>query len=205
MLDLAVAILDVDPSQLLSELLFEEVPYVFAGSWDACRAWKGVLAQGIEVDPSELVIVGSAAAGRSLSPYKNLKPFDEGSDVDVAVVSEHFFSVAWHHLRRVDLALDPLTPAQKAAVVAHRTKFIYWGCIATDKLLPILPFASTWMSVRSQLAQLEPTVGRDINFRVYKDFAALRGYQLDGLKQLRLKQVETEGEANAGLPEYDHA
>lgn len=197
---LAEAIAHSDLENLLSELFFERVPYIFGGSWDVCRSWKNTLASGIGVDSAEIVLVGTAAIGRSLNPAKNLKPFDDHSDVDVAVISEHLFSVAWHHLRQVDLALDALTPAQKVAVKDHQLRYIYWGCVATDRILPIMPFAAQWLSVRSELALLEPTIGRDINFRIYKDFSALRSYQLRGLKKVQLALAESESDDVAELP-----
>ena len=90
-------------------------------------------------------------------------------------------------------------------VVEHQKRYIYWGCVATDRILPILPFAVTWLDVREQLAQKEPTVDRDINFRIYKDFRALRGYQLQGLKRLQLALVDAKEDGDAELPELDDA
>lgn len=192
--DLRTAICDRNLEDLLSELLFERLPFAFSPSWDEYRGWRRHLATAINVDSSEIVIVGSAAVGYSLSPIKNLKAFDSDSDIDVAVVSDHFFSEAWHHLRTVDLAIDPLTPPQRAAVIDHQKRYIYWGCIATDRILPIMPFAQTWMSARAQLSGMAPTADRDINFRIYKDFRALRTYQMQGLKRLRDTLLNSENE-----------
>jgi len=47
---------------------------------------------------------------------------------------------------------------------------------------------------------MEPTVERDINFRIYKDFRALRGYQLIGLQKLRTTLLDPEGGYSAELP-----
>ena len=198
--DLKEAVLRRNLDDILSELLFERVPAVFEGSWESYRSWRRALSGFIKVDPSEIILIGSAAIGFSFSPSKQLKPFDENSDVDVAVVSDHFFSDAWHHLRSVDLTLDALTPPQRSAVVDHQKRYVYWGCIATDRLLPILPFAQTWLSARASLAAMEPTVERDINFRIYKDFRALRGYQLMGLQRLRATLLNPEGGDRAELP-----
>jgi len=195
--DIGTAILQRNLDDLLSELLFERVPHVFAESWDSYRLWRRA---AINVDISEIIVIGSAAVGFSLSPTNQLKAFDQRSDIDVAVVSDHFFSEAWHHLRTIDLTLDPLTPPQRTAVIAHQKRYVYWGCIATDRLLPILPFAQKWLAARSALAAMEPTVERDINFRIYKDFRALRGYQLIGLQKLRTTLLDPEGGYSAELP-----
>lgn len=200
MTNLEATILERNLDELLNELLFEHVPHVFGQSWEAYRSWRRSLASAINVDPSEIIVVGSAAVGYSLGPTKQLRAFDNQSDIDVAVVSDYFFSEAWHYLRSVDLTLDPLTPAQKAAVVDHQKRYVYWGCVATDRLLPIMPFAVPWLEARSSLAAMASTLGRDINFRIYKDFRALRGYQLLGLKKLRAVLLDPEGDLGAELP-----
>ena len=83
----------------LEEHLFDCVPHVFAGNRAGYVAWKRALGGRIDVDPACLTVVGSAAVGCSLNPSKNLKPFDAGSDVDVAVVSNYHFTVGWRYLR----------------------------------------------------------------------------------------------------------
>lgn len=185
MFDPRTELLERNLEDLVNELLFEQVPHIFGGRWPAYRTWKLTLAKGIHVDPSEITIVGSAATGLSLSPGKNFKPFDAASDVDVAIVSDYYFSEAWHHLRSIDLILDPLTPPQKSAINSHKRNYIYSGCVATDRVLALMPFAGTWLTARSALAGTNPTEEREINFRIYKDFRALRSYQLTSLRKLR--------------------
>lgn len=170
-------------------LYFEKIPFVFANNTEHYRQWRRLLGQLLGVDPQEIVIVGSAAVGCSCNPHKALSPFDDASDIDVAIVSERYFSEAWHHLRTVDLALDVRTGAQRESIKDHRQRLIYWGCVATDKILALLPFAVKWMEARSKMAGAVPTIGRLINFRIYKDFAALRAYQMNCLQTLKTKLV----------------
>jgi hypothetical protein len=154
--DLRRELLERSHNDLLHEILFDTVPHVFQGSWQLYRSWRRLLSNAIKVDACEIILIGSAALGVSLNPAKILKPFDDRSDVDVAIISDHFFSEAWHHLRGVNLTLNLLTPAQRAAVKDHQLKYIYWGCIATDRVLSILPFNQSWLSARSELAGIDP-------------------------------------------------
>lgn len=197
--DLGSAIVTRNPEELVDELLFEKAPFVFDGIWDSYRTWRLRLARDIDVDPSEIIVVGSAATGRSLGPTKNLKEFHSKSDIDIAIISDRFFSEAWHHLRTLDVTLASLTAAQRIAVADHQRRYIYWGCIATDKILPLLPFAARWLAARSTLAATEPTLERDVNFRIYKDCRALRGYQVLGLKRLRDNLLNIDGGFGADL------
>jgi hypothetical protein len=180
-------VLSGDLEDLFSRTFFGRIPFVFGEDATLFRAWRAQLAVLLDVDACEVTIVGSAAVGFSLSSYKDFQLFHDGSDIDVAVISDRHFSDAWHHLRGIDATLDSLTPAQRSWLNEHRTRLIYWGCIATDKILPILPFAIRWMSARSKMASEAPTEGRQIKFRVYKDFRALRSYHLAGLKELKAK------------------
>ncbi len=78
----------------------------------------------------------------------------------------------------------------KQSVRDHVHKYIYWGTIATDKLLPYLPFGKKWLEALDQMSRIAPTVGRDIKIRVYKDFDSLRSYQVNNLKNLRAQELE---------------
>jgi len=67
----------------------------------------------------------------------------------------------------------------------HVRKYIYWGTIATDKLLGILPFGLDWIKSTSVMGQEDPTKGRDVNLRIYADYEALRSYQMISVKNVR--------------------
>jgi hypothetical protein len=49
----------------------------------------------------QVVVVGTGNWKYSLNPYKDFKPFDGASDIDVAVVSAERFHEAWEELRGV--------------------------------------------------------------------------------------------------------
>jgi len=81
----------------------------------------------------------------------------------------------------------------------HSTRFIYWGTIATDRLLGVLPFGSLWLPALSKMSRIAPTVGKNINLRIYADYDSLRTYQIRSVQQAR-EDVLTEGATNASIP-----
>ena len=184
--------------------VLEASPFVFAGL-DAAEfwSWKERLAQGIKVDPKDILLTGSASAGVSLSPYKAIKSFDPQSDIDVAVISGYHFDVSWRTLRQLGARFFALPSTQRHAVSEHVNRYIYWGTIATDRLLPILPFAEEWMLTIRELARVEPTRDREIKLRIYRDFASVRAYLLMGVTQLRDNLLASESEEIAGDPEAE--
>ena len=58
------------PSRFLEEHMYDRVPFVFGQDRSGYVTWKRILAEKIEVDPACILIVGSAAIGRSLSPTR---------------------------------------------------------------------------------------------------------------------------------------
>lgn len=178
------------PDIVASLWILSRVPYPFEGDAKNYESWRSKLSGLVEVDSSEVLITGSGAFGISLNPYKNYRAFDNNSDIDVAIVSEHFFNVSWRYLRNLGAAKHSMTPAAKQSIRDHVEKYIYWGTIATDKILPYMPFGKAWMSALEEMSNVEPTKGRVIKARIYKDFDSLRAYQVNNLKNLRSLELE---------------
>lgn len=177
------------PDVVVAEHVLERVPHIFRNDWALYRSWRGQLASRVQVDPCDISIIGSACVGASLSPQKGVAAFSERSDVDVAVISPYHFDVAWRTLRAFALA-DARTPRERQAVINHRNNYIYWGCIAIDKILRIMPFAKEWAIASSHMRGVDPTAGRDVKFRIYRDFDSLRSYQTQSVKLLRAELME---------------
>jgi hypothetical protein len=172
-------------SKFIEEYLFDRVPHVFAENRPLFIDWKRVLSEAIEVDAACITVVGSAAIGYSMNPNKNFKAFDEYSDVDVAIVSHYHFTVAWRYLRSNSIKRMHVDPRTRIAWDEHVHKYIYWGTIATDKLLGVLPFGKQWIESKTHMTSIDPTKGREVNFRIYSDFESLRSYQKDSVTNVR--------------------
>ncbi|MEE4575828.1 hypothetical protein V2K41_10565 [Pseudomonas alliivorans] len=179
------------PPDLIASLwILSRVPFPFNGDAKRYEQWRNKLAGLVKVDSSEILITGSGAFGISLNPYKNYRAFDEKSDIDVAIVSEHFFNISWRYLRNLGTGMHSMSPAAKQSVTDHVQKYIYWGTIATDKLLPYMPFGKDWAHALELMSSVDPTRGRKIKARIYKDFDSLRAYQVNNLKSLRTHELE---------------
>jgi hypothetical protein len=185
-----------------SRRIIECVPMIFAGNREAHIEWKTTLARHLAIDPYAIVIVGSACCGISLNPNKNFKPFDDSSDIDVAVISSHYFDTSWHWLRNLGAARHRLPPLAQTSVNEHVSRLIYWGTVATDKILQYLPFGRSWVVALNDMAGVAPTEGRDVKVRLYRDFEALRSYHLSNLRGLQRALVADANQrrANARVP-----
>lgn len=173
------------PESFLERNLLRRNPAVFKGNENAYFLWRVKLSELIDVDPSCIMLVGSSAMGFSLNPHNNYKEFTEDSDIDVAVISSQYFTIAWRYLRMNFSRVRNLDYRTSSAWKQHEKNYVYWGTIATDKLLGVLPFGKQWLGATTQLASVDPTFNRDINLRIYYDHDALRSYQLRGIRSLR--------------------
>jgi hypothetical protein len=178
------------PVDLLASIwIIDRIPIIFDEDIKAYANWRRILASGLGVDASALLITGSAAFGISLNPYKNYKFFDDSSDIDVAVVSDYHFMEGWRTLRNIGANLHTLPQNVKQSIDDHVKRYIYWGTIATDKLLHLLPYGKQWTETIGKVSQITPTVGRTINVRVYKDLNSLRAYHVNNLKFLKTTEI----------------
>lgn len=164
-------------SYTTSKWIIERIPHIFNNNLENYIDWKERLSTLIGVDSKAIVFTGSSSVGFSLNPKKNFKPFQNDSDIDVAIISSHYFDIAWHFLRNIGPKYHRLKPAVQNAITEHRERFIYHGTIATDRIVHILPFGKEWVNAMNEMITLDPTKDREINFRIYKDFEALKSYQ----------------------------
>lgn len=176
-------------SFITSKWITERVPHVFSNNLENYIRWKEHLSSKIGVDSKSIVITGSASVGFSLNPDKNLRTFSDSSDIDIAIVSQYYFDISWHFLRNLGTQIYSYSPKEKNAIDDHRRRLIYWGTIATDKIIQILPFGQQWVMALDEMANIEPTKGRQINARIYKDFEALRAYHLNNLRTIKDKLI----------------
>lgn len=178
------------PDIIASLWILNRIPFPFEDDAKSYEAWRKKLANLVEVDASEIMITGSGAFGISLNPNKNFRAFDENSDIDVAIVSEYFFNVSWRCLRNMGTKRHGMSQAAKQSIKDHVERYIYWGTIATDKILPHLPFGKVWSAALEEMSKETPTKNREIKARIYKDFDSLRTYQVNNLKNLRSAEIE---------------
>ncbi|MFX1708820.1 hypothetical protein PV783_32945 [Chitinophaga sp. CC14] len=185
--DLIDDILNEPTSYITSKWIIERIPFVFNNDLSAYIDWKERLSTLIQVDSKAFVFTGSSSVGFSLNPFKDLRPFDDQSDIDVAIISGIHFDIAWHFLRNIGPKYHRLKPKEKGAIDDHKGRLIFHGTIATDKIVQLLPFGIDWVNAMSVMSKIAPTIDRTINFRIYKDFEALKAYQKNGVNKIRDK------------------
>lgn len=164
-----------------SKWIFERVPFVFGGDYESFISTKLFIAKAVGVDSCSIFFVGSSSVGFSLNPAKNLKPFDNDSDIDIAIVSHYYFDIAWRTIQDIDFA--KVSPQIQNSIKEHRERLIYWEIIGLDKILGIMPFGKEWTAVLEKLTTNSFFTNRKISFRLYRNHESLRRYQINNFQR----------------------
>jgi hypothetical protein len=77
---------------IANRLLLSSVPYVFRDEPLKFALFRRTISEAFGVRPTDIFIVGSALAGRSLKGHSIDKEYSPNSDIDTLIVSEHLFA-----------------------------------------------------------------------------------------------------------------
>jgi hypothetical protein len=173
---------EITEGDLVGRIILDRLPFTFESKKQYFQ-WRAALAEGIQVDPRDIILVGSAATGRSLSPGKRFKVFDAHSDVDIAVLSPTHFEQSWQWFRSADPVILGLDPDERKLFDQHQKQYVFDGMIAANYFLSYLPFGNEWnRELQRAERYLPPKLrGRKQSVRIYKSSEALRRAQAKSL------------------------
>jgi hypothetical protein len=119
------------------KLLLAHIPYVFRDEPLKFALFRRTMADAFKVEPSNIFIVGSAMAGRSLKGTKIDKVYSTESDIDTLIVSEHLFarytmdSLTWLRdatMPKFEKGKKPVSPTIGADVTKHMNWLSMHAC-----------------------------------------------------------------------------
>lgn len=190
------ALLTRPVADVLRDYVFSGEPYAFREQPKALQNLRTHVSTALTVNQENIVVVGSAQVGFSLSPDNFPRQFTNGSDIDVVVVDELLFDTVWHALlrwhypRRLDL------PRGDREWAAARRKDLYFGWFVPDKirfnglsfpsaLKPIRDCSARWFNTFQSLANYPEFSRREVNGRLYRTWEHVHLYHAEGLRQIR--------------------
>lgn len=118
------------PEAIAHKLLLAQTPYVFRNEPLKFALFRKTIADAFEVEPSNVFIVGSAMAGRSLKGAEINKQYSSSSDIDTLIVSEHLFtsyvmkSLAW--VKDITLPDFSAKPPKSPQISPDNSKHLGW-------------------------------------------------------------------------------
>lgn len=118
------------PEAIAHKLLLSHIPFVWRDEPLKFALFRKTIADAFEVSPTDVFVVGSAMAGRSLKGADIRTEYSPESDIDTLVVSEHLFtsyvmkSLEW--LRDITRSTYGSGRPQSPTVTPENVKYIGW-------------------------------------------------------------------------------
>lgn len=155
------------------------------------------MSDALELVERDIIVVGSAKMGFSLSPDTFFRQFSEQSDIDVLVVNTDLFDrvwmemLKWHYPRKgSDLG------KVENKWVRERRRDLYWGWFRPDKirfeglsfpntLRPLRNVSTSWFDAFQSLSRYSEFADREISGRLYRTWDHALLYHIDGLRRIR--------------------
>lgn len=187
---------DQTDAELIGPCLYEEIiPFVFEPNpvrWDAFR---DEFVSRLQVSRSDIRIVGSARFGFSMKPDRNLKSFEDRSDIDVVVVNEKLFDELWYALLAAAYPRYPVT-SELGGWLKKRRNELYTGWLTPleirldptiygAKTKSVLDFNAVWFNTLKVASRHVPRRHEDVNGRLYRTWKHAELYHLHSIGALR--------------------
>jgi predicted nucleotidyltransferase len=165
-------------------------PSVFSGRENQFYSFRKTIAEKFSVNFHEVYIVGSAKLG--FSPFKNYKPFDQNSDIDVSIVSRDLFERFLDEILKfqMEYRASRRTVTKDEVKLYHEfLEYTVLGWMRPDKLpisFQVQELKTDWFEFFNSLSNGKSEVGNyKVSAGVFKDYKHLELYTISGIKQIR--------------------
>ena len=182
-----VGIAERDPEWAVDEYVLNEsrVPFVFRDNAQQYLAFLEDISSRLDVESACLTVVGSAAVGFCMSPTREYgREFRSESDIDLVVVDEALFDIAWLALRQMYGRTYDLTQEMRVEYKRHQKRYVFRGWIYPTSFAGVIPFASHWFHELELVASSATEDGHRIGARLYRTEEHAREYHIYGIRQL---------------------
>lgn len=121
---------EFSPEAIAHKLLLAHIPYVFRDEPLKYALFRKTIADAFKVEPTNVFIVGSAMAGRSLKGHAINKSYSTESDVDTLIISEHLFT--YYVMKSLSWVKDITVPdfsskvPRSPIIASEDSKFVGW-------------------------------------------------------------------------------
>jgi len=121
---------EFSPEAIAHKLLLAHVPFVFKDEPLKFALFRKTIADAFGVESTNVFVVGSAMAGRSLKGTAINKEYSTDSDLDTLIISEHLFtsyvmkSLAW--VKDITIPNFAVKPPKSPIIDSDKSKYIGW-------------------------------------------------------------------------------
>lgn len=170
---------------IVQRYLTHEPPFVFEGDEDKYFKLKRAVAQNFELNPQEVIMIGSSKLGFSISPRKLWEPFHDESDIDMVIISATIFNKFWKDLYDFNFNINLTDRTDKENKQYYRfLEYFFRGWLRPD----VFPFSylgrKEWEDFFKSISYGE-FGDHKINGAVFRDWGFYEAYHTSNIREIR--------------------
>jgi predicted nucleotidyltransferase len=142
---------------------------------------KTAIAQHFEVNAPEVIVVGSAKMGFSIAPNKRYRPFNNESDIDLAIISPQIFDEIWEGIYRYFLEHGRWERSREFK------DYLFKGWLRPDVMPRDFPRGRQWWDFFAQLTQTRQFGPYPIAGGLYKSWSFFERYQFSTVDKCKVE------------------
>ncbi len=163
-------------------------PFFFEGDEDRYFKLKQTIAQKFGLNPQEVIMIGSAKLGFSISPLKQKRwqPFHDESDIDMVIISSDIFDRFWKELYDFNIKLTVGTEKEEKRYYRFLDYF-FRGWFRPD----VFPFSyewrAEWLNFFKSISYGEFGEQHKISGAVFRDWGFYEAYHTNNIREIRME------------------
>lgn len=172
---------------IVQELLYDAPTFCFREKPELYFRLRKKICENFDIHQQNFAIVGSAKTGFSLDPKNYPRQFDEGSDIDVVLVSEEMFQFIWLNLLQIEKGQIWRHDLRNRQELKYLKKLIFQGWIRMDIIYKNFDFAKKWWEFFNKITLEELDGCRQLHVGIFKTWYHASLYYEQSIRQLREK------------------
>jgi len=188
---LVATVIEQSPRDVVQRYILDLFPYCFKDSPELYWELREMVCFRLGIHPQNFAIAGSGKLGFSIAPKKLGKPFDDGSDLDVILVSQRLFYEIWDKLVTFRDRPDYRLQSSEKRKACHTLKYtLFFGHVMLEVLTQNFDFAKDWWKFFNKLSVDDRFGPRQINAAVFRDWLYVDRFYERSIRAIKSKHKE---------------
>jgi len=172
-----------DIKKIIERHIIFGTPYIFKSDEPLYFELKECIATHFQINPSQVIMVGSAKFGFSIANKKLWKKIDETSDIDMVIISDILFDNFWKDLLNFNIQLTVRTEEEQKLYFKF-LEYLFKGWIRPD----LFPFQykqkSQWFEFFKEISYNKYD-NRKVTCAIYRDQDFFNLYHSANLNKIK--------------------
>ena len=160
--------------------------FVFKDNDEKYFQLKNTIAQNFELNPQEVIMIGSAKLGFSISPRKLWESFHDESDIDMVIISATIFDKFWKDLYDFNFNINLTDRTEKEDKQYYRfLEYFFRGWLRPDVFPFLYSGRKEWEGFFKSISYGEFGEQHKISGAVFRDWEFYEAYHTSNIREIR--------------------